>query len=282
MHCSHTHTHTHTHSPSLLRLVSVVCFRRLRRSRAKIAKNSLEAEMVHVRGMVGANAGVDGGGGVRSGGVPRAGREDSWNMGLATLAGGVPGTLRFPSDGAEGAEGGVGADQGQPRLSAVNELHVGEAGVALDFRVDNPLARLRDADAGAAVAVAVAGRPQSAYFGAAPIAPCMPPNMPPVAHASNPAVIGNVAVASPAPMYVNADRQISLREDESTEEYECDGGEDDEEFEEKKGGEAGASNAPSEGKSAAPVPVVMPVMVLQAPVVVQADSMESIKYETLY
>ena len=153
---------------------------------------------------------------------------------------------------------------------------------ALDFRMDNPLANMRDADAGAAVAVAVAGRPQSAYFGAAPIAPCMPPNMPPVAHASNPAVIGNVAVASPAPMYVNADRQISLREDESTEEYECDGGEDDEEFEEKKGGEAGASNAPSEGKSAAPVPVVMPVMVLQAPVVVQADSMESIKYETLY
>ena len=113
--------------------------------------------MVHVRGMVGANAGADGGGGVRSGGVPRAGREDSWNMGLATLAGGVPGMLRFPSEGAEGGVGAEGADQaldvgqfGQPRLSAVDELHAREGGVALDFCVDNPLANSRDA--GAAVA----------------------------------------------------------------------------------------------------------------------------------
>ena len=41
---------------------------------------------------------------------------------------------------------------------------------ALDFRVDNPLANVRDAGAGAAVAVAVAvaGRPQSATFVAVP------------------------------------------------------------------------------------------------------------------
>ena len=236
--------------------------------------------MVHVRGMVGVHAGVDGGGGARSGGVPRAGREDSWNMGLAMLAGGVPGMIQFPSEGVDGAEGAEGVDQaldvgqfGQPRLSAVDELRAREGGVALDFRMDNPLANARVAGAGAAVAVAVAvaGRPQSSTFGAAPIAPIMPPVMPPV------------AVASPAPAYGNAGRQVSLREDDSTEEYECDGGEDDlsgEEFEEKKGGEAGASHALSEGKSAAPVPVVMPVVVMQAPVVVvQADPVELITYD---
>ena len=79
--------------------------------------------------------------------------------------------------GAESDVGAEGVDQaldvgqfGQPRLSAVDELHAREGGVALDFRVDNPLANVRDAGAGAAVAVAVAvaGRPQSATFVAVP------------------------------------------------------------------------------------------------------------------
>ena len=59
--------------------------------------------------------------------------------------------------GAESDVGAEGVDQaldvgqfGQPRLSAVDELHAREGGVAVDFRVDNPLANSRDA--GAAVA----------------------------------------------------------------------------------------------------------------------------------